>query len=599
MFDDTLRQGLSVELHQSPFLTLLSDRKVQQTLALMGQPKEARLTSETAQQVCERTASAALLEGSIARVGSQYVVGLRAKDCNTGQILDQEQAVAARKEDVLNSLSEMSRKFRTRVGESLATVERHSTPLPEATTLSFEALKAYSAAMKLVLSSGNYEASLPFLRRAVEIDPTFAMAHAHLGLAYSTGAESVLSAENTTKAWLLRDRVSDRERFFIDFIHDRQVTGNLEKAYKTLELWSQTYPRRGETANPQDLLGGLSTHGTGRFERAIEASLEGIATDPDFAIPYSNLALAYFFTDRFPEAESTLQRASARKLEMSLFLVLRYNIAALKGDQEQMNRAVGLARGKGAAEHWMAHEEALALARSGRLQAARRASKRAVGVALQGQEREAAARYQASRAVWEAICGNAAEGKTSAMAVLELSKGRDVEYAAGLALGLSGGSSRSEALAVDLDKRFPEDTFVKFTYAPVLRALAALGRGRPADSVEQLEIARPYELAVNGLNFPLFNLGGLHSAYVRGEALIAAHRYAEATAEFQKILDHRGIVGADPIGALAHWQLGKAFALSGDKAKAKAAYEAFLALWKDADPEVPILKRAKAEYARL
>ena len=185
------------------------------------------------------------------------------------------------------------------------------------------------------------------------------------------------------------------------------------------------------------------------------------------------------------------------------------------------------------------------------------------------------------------------------MAALELSKGRDVEYAAGLALALSRGSSRSEALAEDLVKRFPEDTFVKFTYAPVLRALAALGRGKPADSVERLEIARAYELAVNGLNFPQYNLGGLHSAYVRGEAFIASHRYAEAAAEFQKILDHRGIVGLDPIGVLAHLELGRVFALSGDKAKAKAAYEAFLAFWKDADPDVPILKRAKTEYARL
>ena len=220
-------------------------------------------------------------------------------------------------------------------------------------------------------------------------------------------------------------------------------------------------------------------------------------------------------------------------------------------------------------------------------------------LALQQRETEAAASYPAARGLWEAFYGNAAEGETIALTALDLSRGRDVEYAAGLALGLSGGSSRSGTLAEDLAKRFPEDTFVKFTYVPVLRALAALGRGKPADSVERLEIARPYELAVNGLNFHYFYLGGLHSAYVRGEALVAQHRYAEAVAEFQKILDHRGIVGLDPIGALAHLQLGRVFALSGDKAKAKAAYEAFLALWKDADPDIPILKRAKAEYARL
>ena len=302
------------------------------------------------------------------------------------------------------------------------------------------------------------------------------------------------------------------------------MTGNLEKAYQTPELWSQTYPRV-ESLSPQSLLGGLSTHGTGRFERAIKASQELIAADPDFVMAYGGLALSYFLTDRFPEAESTLQRASERKLENPNCLILRYNIAVLKGNQEQMDRAVGLAKGKRRAEHLMAHEEALALA-------------------------------------------------------------------------LSGDFSRSEALANDLDKRFSEDTFVKFTYAPVLRALAALGRGKPADSVERLQIALRYELASNGLNFN-FYLGGLHSAYVRGEALFALHRYAEAAAEFQKILDHRGIVGADPIGALAHLHLGRAYTSSGDNAKAKSGYEEFLTLWKHADSDIPILQQAKAEYAKL
>jgi serine/threonine protein kinase/tetratricopeptide (TPR) repeat protein len=596
VFDETLGQGLSMELHQSPFLSLISDTQVQRTLALMGRPKEARLTSDIAQQICERTASAAVLEGSIASVGSQYVLGLRAKNCNTGNILDQEQAVAARREDVVNSLSQIARSFRTRVGESLSTVEKHSTPLASATTPSLEALKAYSTGMKVNLSDGN--AAVPFFRRAVEIDPKFAMAYAHLGLKYSSIGESVLSAENTIQAWQLRDRVSDREKFFIDFTYHREVTGNLEKAYQTLELWRQTYPRRGENPNPHDLLAGLSTSGTGRFERAIEAAQEGIAADPDFAIKYANLASSYFLTDRLSEAESTLQRASERKLEIPDFLGLRYNIAVLNGDKDKMDRIVALAKGKHGAEHLVANTEALALARSGGLQAARRSSSRAVDLALQEGQREAAASYQAARAVWEAVCGNAAEGKRNAMAALELSNGRDVEYTAALALGLSGGSSRSEALAGDLEKRFPEDTFAKFTYVPVLRALTALERGKPTDAVERLQAALRYELAVNGLNFNHF-LGGLHSAYVRGEALSAARRYAEAAAEFQKILDHRGIVGLDPIGALAHLQLGRVFALLGDKTKAKTAYEAFLALWKDADADIPILKSAKAEYARL
>ena len=597
VFDDTLRQGLSVELQQSPFLSLISDQQVQQTLGLMGQPKDARLTPEIARQICERTASAAILDGSIANIGSEYVLGLRARNCNTGSILDQEQIQAARREEVLNSLSQIARKFRTGVGESLVTVEKHSTPLAEATTSSLEALKAYSAGMKVNVSDGN-AAAIPFFRRAVDIDPQFAVAHAHLGLSYSSVGESVLSAQSTTRAWQLRDRVSDRERFFIDFTYERQVTGNLEKTYQTLELWSQTYPRRGNP-NPQDLLAGLATHGTGRFERAIEASQEGIAADPNFMFGYYNLASSDYFLDRFEEAEKAIQQASERKLEDPYLLVIRYNIALMKGDREQMDRIVALAKGKHVAEHAIAHAEALALARSGHLEAAQRSSGRAMDLALQEGQREAAASYQAARGVWEALCGNAAEGKRNAQAALELSRGRDVQYTAGLALALSGDFYRSEELAGDLEKRFAEDTFVKFTYAPVLRALAALGRGKPAESAEHLQIALRYELAVNGLNFNHFYLGGLHSAYVRGEALLAAHRYPEATAEFQKILDHRGIVGADPIGALAHLQLGRTFALAGDKAKAKTAYQDFLTLWKEADPDIPILKQAKAEYAKL
>jgi tetratricopeptide (TPR) repeat protein len=409
----------------------------------------------------------------------------------------------------------------------------------------------------------------------------------------------VLSAQSTIKAWQLRDRVSDRERFFIDFLYDRQVTGNLEKAYQTLELWFQTYPRVGDPPTPQDLLGGLSTHGTGRFERAIETAQKEIAVHPDISIGYGSLASSYFLLDRFPEAESTLNRAAEHKQENPNLLLIRYNIALLKGDKDQMDRIVALAKGRHGAEHSLANAEALALARSGRLKLARQSSSRAIDLARQEGEHEVAASYQAARAVWEAVCGNAAEGKRNATAALALSNGRDVEYAAGLALALSGDSSRSQPLADDLEKRFPEDTFAKFTYVPVLRALSALERGKPTASVEQLQIALPYELAVNGLNFNHFYLGGLHSAYVRGEALLAAHRYAEAAAEFQKILNHRGFVGADPIGALANLQLGRTFVLAGDRAKARIAYQDFLTLWKDADPDIPILKEAKAEYAKL
>jgi serine/threonine protein kinase/tetratricopeptide (TPR) repeat protein len=599
VFDDILRQGLAVGLQQSPYLALTSDRTVQRTLALMGQPGDARLTPEIAQQVCERTASAAVVDGSIALVGNQYVLGLRAKGCATGHILDQQQKVVGRREEVLNALSEMSREFRTKVGESLATVEKHSMPLSEATTPSFEAFKAYSSATRLSLSSGRYELSNPLLRRAIEIDPNFAMAYAHLG--FNVGAtDSALSAQYAAKAWSLRDRVTDRERFYIDFIYYRQVTGDLEKAYQTLELWNQAYPRRGALlANAQDLLGGVSTQGTGRFERTMEAALDGIATDPDLPFPYINLALAQFYTDHFAAAEATIQRAMARKVAMPQMPLLQYNLAVLKGDREQIGRIAGASSGNRSIGHRIAHMDAHADAHYGRLRSARRSSRRAVDLALQEGQREVAAAYLAARAVWEALCGNFAEARAAAIAALELSKDRDVEYAAGLSFGLSGNSARSEDLAADLAKRFPEDTFARFTYVPVLRGLASHGKGEFAEGVARLESTRSYEFAVNGLNFPYLVLGGLHSAYARGAAFLALHQYPQAVAEFQKILDHRGIVGLDPIGGLAHLQLGRVHASTGEKAKAKASYDAFFELWRDADSDVPILEQARDEYGKL
>ena len=602
MFDGTLRQGLSIQLEQSPFLSLISDQQIQRALSLMGQKPDAKLTPEIARELCQRTASAAVLDGSIGQIGTPYLLTVKAVNCSNGETLASTEAQASDKSHVLDALGKAASQLRDKLGESLSTVRQFDTPLEEATTPSLEALKAYSTGLKANTSAGS-AAAIPFYRRAVELDPKFAMAYASMGLAYSDIGESVLSAESTIKAWQLRDRVSDRERFFINFTYDRQVTGNLEKAYQTLESWVRTYPR-AEGPSPHGLLGGLSTHGTGRFERAIEVSREQIAADPSVVYGYHNLASSLFFLDRFAEAKSILDQAAQRKVEEPYLLVLRYNLAALEGDQEEMDRVVALAQGKHGAEHWVAHAEALAMARSGRLQRiARSLSSRAVDLALQEGEREKAASYRAAQAVWEAIYGNATEGTKSAIAALELSRGREVEYAAGFALALSRDFSRSDALAADLEKRFPEDTFVHFTYAPVLGALSVLGRGESAESarnsLERLQVTLPYELAANGLNFNHFYLGGLHSAYVRGEAFIAAHRYEEAAAEFQKILAHRGIVGEDPIGPLVHLQLGRTFALSGDTAKAKAAYQDFLTLWKDADPDIPILKQAKAEYARL
>jgi serine/threonine protein kinase/Tfp pilus assembly protein PilF len=594
VFDGTLRQGMIVQLEQSPFLSLMSDERVRQTLALMGQSPDARLTPNIAREVCARSGSTAVLDGSIVSLGSQYVLGLRARNCRSGDILDEEQVQAAKKEDVLKALSQAAAKFRTRVGESLASVEKFDTPLEEATTPSLEALKAYSAATKISFSDG-FVAGVPFLKRAVEIDPKFALAYAHLGLWYSNIGESVLSMENTRKAYELRDHASDRERFLITALYDRDVTGNLEKAHQTLELWVQTYPR---DVGAHGLLSGFSSQGTGRYEETIEEANKALALDPDFTPGYLNLATGNFYLDRFAETEDVIQQALQRKQEIPDLLVLHYYVSFLKHDSAAMDRDTALVRGKPGAEDWMAHSQALVLALSGRLKDALVMSQRAIDLTLQAGQEERAATYESGAAVWQAFFGNASAARQSATAALALSRGRDVEFSAGFALALSGDLSRAQALANDLEKRFPEDTSARFTYVPSLRALCALNRNQPARAIELLQTAAPYELAIPAIDFNFF-FGGLDSAYVRGEAYLAMGKGPEAAVEFEKVLDHRGLVAADPIGALAHLQLGRAYALSGEKQKAKSAYQDFLLLWKDADEDLPVRKQAQAEYVTI
>jgi eukaryotic-like serine/threonine-protein kinase len=455
-------------------------------------------------------------------------------------------------------------------------------------------LKAYSTGVRIAFSNGLVSA-LPHFKRATEIDPKFAMAYAHLGLTYSGIGESVLSMESTSNAYQLRDRATDRETFFIVVNYDRSVTRNLEKAQQTCELWAQTYPR---DTNPHALSSGFIYQGSGKYKESIEGAKQAIALDPDFTFAYVNLAYSYFYLDRLREAEDTIQRASARKLEIPEFLVLRYYIAFLRGDKAGMDREVALSQRESGAEDWIAHSEALGLARSGQLQLARSMSRHAVDLAQQAGNRERAATYEAGAAVWNVFFGNTPEARQSAMAALKLSKGRDMEYAAAFALAVSGDSSRSQALADDLERRFPEDTSVRFSYLPALRARLALNHGEPARAIELLQIAARYELAVPGIDFFGF-FGGLYPAYVRGEAYLAAHQGTEAATEFQKLLDHHGILFADPVVAMARLQLGRAFVLAGDKTKAKSAYQNFFTFWKNAAPGIPILKQAKVEYARL
>jgi DNA-binding winged helix-turn-helix (wHTH) protein/Tfp pilus assembly protein PilF len=593
VFDGTLRQGMAVQLEQSPFLSLISEQRIHHMLRLMGRSADARLTPELAREICERTGSAAVLEGSIAILGSQYVLGLRAKSCRTGDILDDELAQAARKEDVLNALSQIASKFRNRVGESLSAIQQHDTPLAEATTASLEALEAYSTAWKVHSSSGA-TAALPLFRRATEIDPNFAMAHAALGRMYADLDESDLSAESTTRAWQLRDRASDREKFFITAGYQTLVTGNLEEAQQTCEAWVQTYPRE---ALPHTQLSGYINKAAGRYEKAAAEARKAIELDPDFAFGYFNVAVNNVYLDRLGEAENALRRAAGRGLEMDEFIGLDYDIAFLRGDVGGMEREAARARGRSGGENWISNKEAFALAYSGHLQRARSISRRAVDQARQAAQRERAGLWEAGAAVREAFFGNASEARKSAMAALELSKDREVEYGAAFALARSGDFS-TQALANDLERQFPEDTSIRFSYLPALHARFALNHGDASKAIELLQVAIPHELgAPRSSIHALF--GALYPVYVRGEAYLALHQGAEAATEFQKILDHRGIVDSDPIGALAHLQIGRAYVLQGDSTKAKAAYQDFLTLWKDADPDIPILKEAKAEYAKL
>jgi DNA-binding winged helix-turn-helix (wHTH) protein/tetratricopeptide (TPR) repeat protein len=594
VFSETLRQGLTVQLDQSPFLSLVSEERIHEALGLMGQPADVALTPPVALEVCQRTGSTAVVEGSIASLGNQYVLWLRARNCRTGDVIDEEQMQAARKEDVLNTLSQIASRFRGRAGEALATVDKLDTPLAEATTPSLEALKAYSMAFKVLTASGG-AAAIPLYQRAIQIDPQFAMAYAMLGRLYGDIAESGLSAENTAKAWQLRSRASDRERFFIDASYEMQVTGDLEKARRTCEAWEQMYPR---DPNAHGFLSGAIYPVLGKYEEALEEAQRMLELDPDFPVSYNLVALGYVPLGRLDEAAHTLEIASERKMQMPDLVVDSYQIAFLKNDQAGMEKAVALAAKTPGAEDVVANQESFGAAYSGHLQQARKRSGIAVQLAEQAGQRERAALFQSGAAVREGFFGNAAAARKSGKTALALSKGKEVEYGAAFAEGLAGDTGAAQALADDLEKRFPDDTSAKFYYVPALRALAALDNHNPAKAVEWLQINIPYELGEPQSCFYGF-FGVMYPVYVRGEAYLALHQGALAAAEFQKIVDHQGIVISDPVGAMARLELGRAYLMAGDQAKARVAYSDFLNLWKDADTNIPVLQQARLEYAQL
>jgi serine/threonine protein kinase/Tfp pilus assembly protein PilF len=597
VFDDTLRQGLAIQLQQSPFLSLVSDDRIRRTLQLMNQPANAQLTPDVARAVCVRTASAAVLEGSIVALGNQYVLGLHATNCATGDILADEQAQAARKEDVLTTLSEIATSFRTRVGESLATVEKHSMPLEDVTTSSLEALQAYSAGWNTSVI-GSPARAVPLFQRAIAIDPDFAMAHAFLGFRYGVLGESTLARQSLLKAYQMRHRASDVERFYIETLYDRDFTGNLERERRTLETWAVSYPRDVRAHNLQ---AGLALSSTGQHELAVAQTGKALALDPDLTPAHSSRAFNQLMLNRLDDASLTVRLALERGLDSDTLVQTRYFVAFLTGNENELRRIATQARKSPATEDIISHVEALALARSGQLQEARRMAAVGVQSAQKSGRRERGGLFEAATAVWEAFYGNAAVARESATRALELGRdGREVEYAAAFALALAGDLPQSRALAQKLEREFPEDTSVQSMYLPALRALFSLNTPTPdgAAAIQALQPASRYDLALGRIGF-VGRFGGLYPIYVRGLAYLAAHQPAEAAAEFQRIVDHRSIVLVDPMDALARLQLARALALSGDTVKAKRAYDDLFALWKDADADVPVLKEARAEYARL
>jgi eukaryotic-like serine/threonine-protein kinase len=585
VFDGTLRQGLAVQLEQSPFWSVISEQRMQQTLRLMGRPADARITLETAREICARTGSAAVIEGSIASLGTQYVLGLRTENCRNGDVLDEEQARAPRKEDVLGALDKTAIRLRSKLGESLSSVQKYATSVEEATTSSLDALKAYSLGRKMFFEKGN-TAALPFLQRAVELDPNFAIAYRSLGAIYGNLNQPGRMEANLRKAYELREKVSERERFYIEANYYWNGTGELEKAIPAYELWRQTYPR--DYALYVHL--GVIYSSLGNLEKALEEARESVRLEPNAENNYQNLCTFYISLNRLEEAEEVLKRADERKFESEQLLNLRYELGFLRGDRGKMAQAVSAASGKAGMEDLLLATQADTEAWYGRLKNARALTQRAINSAKENDAGETAAGYEANAALVEVEAGNREQARADAKAAIKLAPNRHVLALAGLALALAGDTAAANKLVAELKRSYPLDTLVQRYRLPAIDAAVALQRRDPKVTVERLQGTSAIELGDGGLLLPV---------YLRGEAYLMLHDGNAAAAEFQKFIDHRGLVGNFPWGALARLQLARACALSGDKTKAKIAYQEFLTLWKDADPDIPIVKQAKSEYARL
>lgn len=591
VFDDTLKQALSVDLSQSPYLNILSEARVHSTLKLMTRPLDTQLTGDTAREVCQRAGGKAYISGSIARLDTKYVVGLQAVDCATGESITREQVAADSKDRVLKAIDDVGSSLRQKLGESLRTVRQFDVPLRDATTPSLDALKAYS--LGLQKDEENDAAAVPFFNRAIELDPEFASAYAALAGCYRNMGESGMAEHNFTKAFELRGHVSEREKLMICARYYNHVTGELQKAIDTYLLWVQAYPRDAQAHSNLGSLFGAS----GQYEKSIAETQEALRLDPDSGTNYSNLIIAQAALDHLDDAAATFQQLIARKIDDPIARVNWFGVAFARHDVDEMEKQMEWSTGKPEAEDNFLAAKSDAEAYYGHVQTAKEFAYKAGDSALRSEEKEAAAQWKMDEALHEAEFGNAsvARGETSEARALTAS--HDTQILAALTLARTGELLEAEQLANDLEKRYPVDTLVTKYWLPVIRASVEIKRNNPARAIELLQPTTPYELASpvtwSGLGGPLY------PAYLRGAAYLLLHRGAEAEREYRKLIEHPGFMLACPLGALAHLGLARAYILQDNPANARAAYQKFLSLWKDADAGVPILKQAKLEYAKL
>ena len=584
VFDDTLKQALTTQLEQSPFLNILPDQKLREALRLMGRSPSERLTQDIAREVCQRAQCKATLAGSISSLGSRYVLGLKAVNCATGDSLGSQQTEADSREHVLQALGKAATALRENLGESLASIQKFDAPVEQVTTPSLEALKAYSLGMKTRSEKGDSDA-LPLFHHAVELDPNFAMAYARVGVIYSNMGASDQAASYTAKAYELRERVSEREKFYIASHYHQEVTGDTEQVLQVLELWKQTYPR---DYLPYALLGFEHGFNLGQPEKALPENQEALRLEPNNVLNYENLGFNYLNLNRFDEAKAVVEQAQARRLDDALLHVLLGDLAFLRGDRAEMDRQIASGMSQPAFEHFMFAGQADAQASGGRLAKAREFFRRAVESAQRNSLKEPAATWQAAAAVREAYFGNRERARQQAAAALAITSGLNVQPQAALAFALAGDATRAQAVAADLAKRYPKNIVISSYYVPTIRAVVELNRGNATGAIDLLQVTAPYEAQYC-----------MDAVYARGQAYLASHQGNDAAAEFQKMLDHRGLMNVCPLASLAHLGLGRARALSGDSAGARTAYQDFFGLWKDADPDIPILRDGKSEYAKL